>query len=377
MKCSCTKENLLFALNKVGGVTGKNLNLPILNNVLIKAGQQGVDISATNLDLGITVALRSVVEEQGSFTVPARTITDFVSLLSEDKVDLEVKDNELIVRCGKTTTKIKGSSAEDYPIIPAIENGQEYKIDSSEFKFGLSLVLSSVAKNDIRPELSGVFFGFNVYNQTGLTLAATDSYRLAQKIVSVAEGKKDELKIIVPGKTAQEIYRLLNVGVPSAEEIDQKVRLVINGNQIQLHYGTVTLVSRLTEGQYPDYAQIIPKDFKTTAIVPTDQFIKEVKGAGLFTTTGVNAVNCVLEPEKNILQLSSTSTQTGEYVSEITGEVKGDKNNILLSFRYVLEGLQHISSPRVVLKMINADSPCILVPDGDQSFLYIVMPIRQ
>ncbi len=377
MKCSCTKENLLFALNKVGGVTGKNLNLPILNNVLIKAGQQGVDISATNLDLGITVALRSVVEEQGSFTVPARTITDFVSLLSEDKVDLEVKDNELIVRCGKTTTKIKGSSAEDYPIIPAIENGQEYKIDSSEFKFGLSLVLSSVAKNDIRPELSGVFFGFNVYNQTGLTLAATDSYRLAQKIVSVAEGKKDELKIIVPGKTAQEIYRLLNVGVPSAEEIDQKVRLVINGNQIQLHYGTVTLVSRLTEGQYPDYAQIIPKDFKTTAIIPTDQFIKEVKGAGLFTTTGVNAVNCVLEPEKNILQLSSTSTQTGEYVSEIAGEVKGDKNNILLSFRYVLEGLQHISSPRVVLKMINADSPCILVPDGDQSFLYIVMPIRQ
>lgn len=377
MKCSCTKENLLFALNKVGGVTGKNLNLPILNNVLIKAGQQGVDISATNLDLGITVALRSVVEEQGSFTVPARTITDFVSLLSEDKVDLEVKDNELIVRCGKTTTKIKGSSAEDYPIIPAIENGQEYKIDSSEFKFGLSQVLSSVAKNDIRPELSGVFFGFNVYNQTGLTLAATDSYRLAQKIVSVAEGKKDELKIIVPGKTAQEIYRLLNVGVPSAEEIDQKVRLVINGNQIQLHYGTVTLVSRLTEGQYPDYAQIIPKDFKTTAIIPTDQFIKEVKGAGLFTTTGVNAVNCVLEPEKNILQLSSTSTQTGEYVSEIAGEVKGDKNNILLSFRYVLEGLQHISSPRVVLKMINADSPCILFPDGDQSFLYIVMPIRQ
>jgi DNA polymerase-3 subunit beta len=238
-------------------------------------------------------------------------------------------------------------------------------------------VLSSVAKNDIRPELSGVFFGFNVYSQTGLTLAATDSYRLAQKIVSVAEGKKDELKIIVPGKTAQEIYRLLNVGVPSAEEIDQKVRLVINGNQIQLHYGTVTLVSRLTEGQYPDYAQIIPKDFKTTAIIPTDQFIKEVKGAGLFTTTGVNAVNCVLEPEKNFLQLSSTSTQTGEYVSEIAGEVKGDKNNILLSFRYVLEGLQHISSPRVVLKMINADSPCILVPDGDQSFLYIVMPIRQ
>lgn len=377
MKCSCTKENLLFALNKVGGVTGKNLNLPILNNVLFKASQQGVDVSATNLDLGITVALRSVVEEPGSFTVPARTITDFISLLSEDKVDLEVKENELVIRCGKTTTKIKGTSAEDYPIIPAIENGQEFKLDASEFKFGLSQVLSSVAKNDIRPELSGVFFGFNVYNKPGLTLAATDSYRLAQKIVSLADGSKEELRVIVPGKTAQEIYRLLTLGVPSAEEIDQKVRLIINGNQLQLHYGTVTLVSRLTEGQYPDYVQIIPSEFKTTALIPTDQFIKEVKGAGLFTTTGVNAVSCVLEPEKSMVQLSSTSTQTGEYVSEIGGEVKGEKNNILLSFRYVLEGLQHVSSPKVMLKVINADSPCILVPDGDSSFLYIVMPIRQ
>ena len=134
MKLSCTKENLANALTLVSGVATKNVNLPILGNVLIKAGEQKVEIISTNLELAIVVNLRSKIEAPGSFTVPSRTLADFVNLLSDEKVDLEVKDNELLVVCGKSTTKIKGSPAEEFPVIPAAEGEKGFVVDAADFK---------------------------------------------------------------------------------------------------------------------------------------------------------------------------------------------------------------------------------------------------
>lgn len=367
----------MLALNKVGAIAGRNTNLPILNNVLLKVDAQKAEVSTTNLDLAITVGLRAKIEIPGSFTIPARTLIDFVSLLSEEKIDLELKENELWVKCGKSTTRIKGTSSEDFPIIPTLDSGQEFKIELNSLKAGLSQVLSSVAKNDIRPELSGVFWGFSVYNRPGLTLAATDSYRLAEKHLPLIQGGQGEFRIIVPGRTAQEIYRLLTLGSAGVEESEKNVKILINENQFYLQCGSISLVSRLTEGVYPDYVQIIPKEFKTTTLLSTDKFIKEIKAAGLFTTTGVNAVNLSFKPSAGSVSISSTSTQAGEYVSEIDGELQGGENAILLSYRYLLEGLQQMNTDRVNIKLINADSPCILTPEGDSTYLYIVMPIRQ
>ena len=374
MKISCTKENLTEALSLVGGVTGKNINLPILNNILIKVNENKIEFIATNLETAVIVAVRGKVEEAGSFTVPARTLTDFVSLLPNQTINFDVKDNELLVACGKSATKIKGASAEDYPIIPALPDGKGYLVNAELLRDALNKVLPAVAKNDIRPELSGLFMFFDTVNKQ-VVLAATDSYRLAEKKINLEQGEK-ETKLIIPFRAAQEINHLLS-GVGSNEEREKSARILVSENQIVVLFNHAEVISRLVEGQYPDYTQIIPKDFTTTVTMDTGRMVKEMKASGLFTTTGVNAVTLNIKPKQNIMEIASTSSQTGEYSSEMEVEVKGEENTVLLNNRYVLDGLNNFSTTETSLKINNGDSACLFAPKGDESYLYIVMPIRQ
>jgi len=375
MKFSCTKSNLAQALGMVGGLANKSANLPILANILIKADLQKVELCATNLELAIITNVRSKIEKEGSFTVPARTLTEFINLMPEDRVDIEMAENELLINCGKSSTKIKGVSAEDFPVIPTVSEGKGYLVKAEDLKKGLSQIMPAVAKSDIRPELSGVFLGFNI-NGNNLVLAATDSYRLAEKKISLLQGN-DELKIILPGRTAQEIMRMVSSVESVESEGEKNVRLLISDNQLVLNYDSMQMISRLVEGQYPDYTQIIPKEFKTTAEFSTNQMIKEIKAASLFTTAGVNSVSIDINVSQSSIGVSSTSTQTGEYSSEITSEASGEENSILLNHKYVLDGLANINNEVTILKAISADSPCLFIPKGDDSYLYIAMPIRQ
>ncbi len=373
MKFFCTKENLSKSLALVIGVAGKNINLPILGNVLIKASEQKVELMATNLELAITSNLRAKVEVPGTFTVPARTLNDFVNLLSEEKVELTLKDNELEVVCGRSSTRIKGAPADEFPVVPVVGEGKGFVVDIEAFKNGLGQVFQAASKNEIRPELAGVLFNFND-EQGYLTMAATDSYRLAEKKIKLIQGE-EKSRVIMPARTAQEISHILILS--KGLENERNVRLLVTENQVILRCNDVELVSRLVDGQYPDYTQIIPKEFKTSAEFSTNQITKEIKAASLFTTIGINAVSFDFDPTSGVVTVSSVSTQTGEHKSELQAEIKGEKNNTLLNHRYVLDGLANIDTENAVLKVINADSPCVLAPKGDQSFVYIVMPIRQ
>ncbi len=373
MKFLCTKENLSRALALVIGVAGKNTNLPILGNVLIRASEQKVELVATNLELATVATLRAKVENPGNFTVPARTLNDFVNLLSDEKVELSLKSNEVEVTCGRSSTKIKGTPADEFPVVPVVGDGRGYVLDLEFFKKGLGQVFQAASKNEIRAELAGVLFNFN--DEPGiLTMAATDSYRLAEKKIKLIQGE-EKTRIIIPARTASEISHVLSLS--KGLENEKNVRLLVTENQIVLRCNEVELVSRLVEGQYPDYTQIIPKEFKTTAYFSTNQITKEVKAASLFTTVGINAVNFEFEPHSGVVLISSTSTQAGEHKSEVSAEIQGEKNTILLNHRYVLDGLANIDEEASVLKVVNAESPCVLAPKQDTNFLYIVMPIRQ
>jgi DNA polymerase-3 subunit beta len=374
MKITCTKENLSKALSIVSGIANKSLNLPILGNVLIKADDQKTELISTNLEVAVVVHIRSKVDEPGSFTVPSRTLSEFINLLSEEKVEMELKGNELMINCGRSSTKIKGTPADEFPVIPSIGQGSGFLLSAEELKQGVGQTISSLARSDIRPELSGMYFGFNTPYYKGLILAATDSYRLAEKKVQIKQGD-GEFKIIVPGRTTSEMMRILSL--VDFENNEKNVRFLISENQIALHFGNTQLISRLVEGNYPDYAQIIPKDFKTTATLNTEKLIKETKTASLFTTTGVNAINCEVDNQQGVIKLSSVSSQTGEYHSEIPADISGESNKTTLNHRYVLDGLNNIKSESLELRIINADSPCLIVPKNDKTFLYIVMPIRQ
>lgn len=372
MKFSCTKENLNRVLSLVSGLTGKNVTLPILNNILIRAEDQRVEIAATNLELAIIVNVRAKVDAPGSFTVPARTLSEFVGLLPNERIDFELVGGELSLRCGKTSTKIKGTSAEEFPVLPAVGDGQGQVVGAHELTQALSRVLPAVAKNEIRPELAGVFFGFNTKGAKTLTLAATDSYRLAEQTLPL-EQAGEAVKIVVPGRTAQELVRAIS----SAEEGEKTVRLLIGENQLVVNYDSFQIVSRLVSGQYPDYTQIIPKQFHTTITVATDALAKEIKAAGLFTTSGVNAVALSAQKDHGTLAVTAISAQTGEYASEVGAETQGDNVSVVLNHRYILDGLAHVTTAETKLQIVDSESPCLLTPATGDGQIYVIMPIRQ
>ena len=374
MKFTCTRENISHVLDLVGALAGKHTNLPILMNVLFVANESGVEVLATNLEMAVRASLRAKVETPGSFTVPAKTLSDYVHLLSDEKVSISLAENELIVECGSASTKIKGVGPEEYPVIPGVEEEHAYVILAEDFRDALGKTAVAVAKNEIRPELSGVYFGFFTERYAGLLLAATDSYRLAEKKVAVAQGK-DLMECIVPARTVYEMMRLISLARGGAEG-ETQVRVWASSNQLAVRFGGFEMTSRLVDGKYPDYAQIIPTAFKTTANFPTDVMVKNIKAASLFTMMGVNAVSFDVRAGDHTISVSSTSTQTGEHTSEIDSDIVGEENSILLNHRYVLDGLQHLGAT-TELQMNSADAPCLFRAKGTEDYVYIVMPIRQ
>src|SRR5688572_26573296 len=263
MKFSCTQENLNQGLAVVSHIASKNVNLPILGNVLIKGDDKVLRFSSTNLEIAIKCVVRGKIEEQGEFTVPSRLFSDYVSLLPKDRVDVELDGNALTVACGTYQTKLNGIAASEFPLIPTIEGQQKFAVKVNDFRRAVSQVLFAVAPNESRPEISGVLFKFMPEGTGGLelVLAATDSYRLAEKVVAVNEGHstaiKEPVNVIVPSRTVAEIIRILGVFKDSLEN-PEELEIHIGENQILFAYDTVELISRTIEGKYPDYRQLIP-----------------------------------------------------------------------------------------------------------------------
>jgi len=376
MKFTCTKENLYNTLSLVSPLAGKQSNLPILTNVLINVSDTKVDIIATNLEMALRASMRAKVDMPGSFTIPARVLTDYVQLLKGAQVDIERVGNELSLTCGKANTKIKGLPAEDFPVMPEIHENTGYSIDALTLRTALSRTVVAASKNEIKPELAGVYLGFFQERFQGLILAATDSYRLAESRVPVVQGDA-AVACIVPARTIYEIIRLLTVSTKQADVPERHVRLSLDENQISVRFSDFEMTSRLIEGSYPDYAQVIPENSKTRATIPVKELVDTIKAASLFTMSGVNAISFDLNVISGSLGVSSTSTQTGEHHTAIDVEIEGEENSILLNHRYVLDGLGHMETEDVVLGVNSSDTPALFTPKGEDAYLYIVMPIRK
>ncbi|MDD4333326.1 MAG: DNA polymerase III subunit beta [Patescibacteria group bacterium] len=380
MKISSLQENLKQGLLSVGHIAGRNVNLPILNNVLIEARDGNIKIVTTNLEIGIVNYVRGKIESEGSFTVDSKIINDYINLLPNKKVEIELKDNSLKIECENFKTKIMGQSAEEYPLIPVIDKNSYYSVDIDEFKKALSQVVSAVSNNEARLELSGVLFSFD---EKKLTLAATDSYRLAEKELGVKlvgnDGVSEAKKTIVPARTVQEVIRVLSSARDMGEDEEKAggVKIYVSDSQILFVVGLVELTSRVIEGQYPDYKQIIPTNIKTTATVNRQELIRAVKASSLFSKTGINDINLDFPKEKNQTVVSSASGQTGESVINMESMVKGDDNGVIVNYRYLLDGLNNIQDENIKIEIIDNNTPCILKPEKESGYLYIIMPIKQ
>lgn len=375
MKISTLQENLKNGLSLVSHIAGKNVNLPILNNILINADSEGIKLISTNLEIGITCFIRGKIEKEGNFTVNSKIISDYISLLANKKVNIELKKEELVVESDNYKTVIKGEKADDFPLIPQINKETYFKTKINDFKKALSQTIFAVSNSETRMELSGVLF---VFDKDNLTIAATDSYRLAEKQIKIESNTKMESKVIIPVKTLQEVLRVLsNVKIEELDERESEIEFYLSDNQIMFSIDKIEVVSRVIEGQYPDYKQIIPKDSKTEIMINRNEFIRAIKAASIFSKTGVNDINLDFTIDKNITLISSSSGITGENKTEIESKITGSDNGIVLNYRYLLEGVNSINTENIILKIIDLNTPCVLKADNGDDYIYIIMPIKQ
>lgn len=374
MRFISLQDNLKKGLNIVGHITTKNINLPILNNIMFKAEGGNIELVSTNLEIGISHQIRGKIEKDGVFTVDSKLISEYVNLLdSNEKVKAEEKDGELRIECGNYKTKIKGESAKEFPLIPSIPKDNYYACRVDELRNGLNSVVFAVSNSENRIELTGVLFSFS---KNKLSLAATDSYRLAEKELAVGgDMAANEQKIIVPAKTVQELLRVLNSFDDGVSGENQEARFYLAENQILFTVDSVDLISRLINSHYPDYRQIIPAKSQTEIVIERTELIRAVKATALFSKAGINDI--MLQFSKNKILVSAFSGASGESQVELEAEIRGGDNEITINYRYLLDGLNNIEGDKVRIGVINNNSPCILRPEKENGYLYIVMPIRQ
>lgn len=365
MKFTCTQENLLSALDVVTPVTGKNLSLPILNNILIKTTTTEIVLAGTNLEIAITTRLRGKIEMGGEITVNGKMFRDFVSLQPNGKIECNLKDKDLHVNSISSKTIIKGVSSDEFPVIPTIDdNHHTAKISMTEFGAALQKITPTITLNESRPEISGLYMSFS---KEKVMLVGTDSYRLAEYTFPLSVGSL-EGSYIVPLRSIQEIQRVFS---------QKNVELQFTDTQFGCKDDETELVSRLIEGQYPDYTQIIPSGEKTTVSINRLECIQAVKATSLFCKSGVNDIEITTKKEEKLLVIAAANNQVGENITTIPATITGEDTTIIFNYRYVIDALSSMETEDILLSFNGPEATGVIKQTNDAPFIHLIMPIRQ
>lgn len=362
MKIFISLERFKKGLGAIEKIAASKSTLPILNNVLIKVEDNQVVLTATDLEVSINYYLGGKVDSPGSITVPSRVLINFINNLNEKKINLEVKDNVLLATTEKSEASINGISAEEFPIIPKIKGEEILEIKGQTFKTAINQVGFATSFDESRPVLTGVYFAID---SDSFKIVATDSYRLAEKILTISSKKK--ANFIVPNKTIQELHRVIS----GTEDI----KIVLSENQVMFVLPDMEITSRIIEGEYPDYEQIIPKNFKTKAVLATHELANTIKTASFFAKESANNVKILFK--KDLIDVEATSSQLGSFKSQLKGLVTGDDNEINFNAKYILDALNGIESDEVELEVVGKLNPGVIKPvGGKDGITYIIMPLR-
>lgn len=361
MKLQVTQANLSKALGTVARVANSRNPLAILSNVLLKTEKNRLSISATNLDIGITHLVGSKIEKEGSITVPARLMQDFVSSLPDSVLNLELTDNKLHITTDQYESTINGILADDFPVMPAIKEGVTWKVPAAEFKKALSQVVFAASADDARPVLNGVYF-HSVGSQA--IAAATDSYRLAENKM----GKSAKaVNFLVPASAAQDLLRII-------ADTDKEVTVTHDDQQVLFTVGDVSLVARLIEGNYPDYRKLIPSKFSTVAKLARADLVNIAKVSSLFARESAGSITIKADKDSGV-SINAIASQLGENTAKAEAKITGG-GEITLNSRYLIEALNAFSSEDIEFCFNGKLEPIILRSSGEPNYLHLIMPLR-
>lgn len=366
MKLSATQENLAKAFAHVSRVASSRNELAILNNILLRTESNRLLVAATNLEIASTQYVGTKIEKQGSITVPARLITEFISSLPTGTVELEVKGEHLHITSGKFSSVINGMVADEFPELPTIDenNAVVYDIRADELKRAVGQTIIASSSDTTRPVLTGVLWHTH---EGALYLAATDGYRLAERRLMKSD---DELTATIPSSTLQEVMRSM------MDDSEGSIQILFDDTQVCFRTANTEIVSRLIDGKFPDYRKLIPASSETEVVIKRADFSRITKIASLFARESGGGITLMASAENALLSIHSIASELGENTSEASATVSKD-GEVTINSRYLSEVLSVMSGDELTFSFNGKLAPCILKETvKDPDFVYIIMPMK-
>jgi DNA polymerase III subunit beta len=373
VKLSCLQENLNWGLGVVGRAVASRTTLPITNNILIETDQSRLKLVATNLEMAVSCWIGAKIEEEGTITIPAKLLSEFVNSLPKDKVDINMpsKTKTFTVRCARYEARITGIDAKDFPPIPTVEESIATSIDAETLHHAVSQVVFAAASEESRPVLTGVDA---IFEGSTLTLAAADGFRLAVYKLDISKPVENKIEVIIPAKTLNELNRLM-------ADQEEPVEVAVNPNKSQILFKlkNIELVSQLIQGTFPQYEQLIPQSSSSKATVDVSEFLRATKMAAIFARDGTGIVRLIVTPGGELtpgkMTISARSEEIGEDQGEIDAIVQGNESKIAFNSKYLTDVLSVIKESQVALETTSPSSPGVIRPIGSENYIHVVMPM--
>ncbi len=364
MRITCAKKHLQQASLLCEKIAGRNPTLPILNSVLVSAKEKELSFLSTNLEMALNVSVPAKIKKEGKAAVPAKFFSSFVSSLPEDQnIEIETINDNLVLTTKNTTTTIKCYPVSDFPILPKIKEKKMFSMSSYDFLMGLKSVHYSVSLSEMKPEINSVF----VYsNKNGLVFAATDGFRLAEKIVKIKTS--GSLSFLIPHRSVAEMLRIF-------EHQEGNLTIKFDDNNIVLDSGSIKFTSRLVEGNFPDYKQIIPTGFSNTVTVEKKDFSDNLKTAIMFCGK-LNEVKMKLYKSEDFIEIQTNNPEVGEHSVTVPAKTEGNDLGIVFNYRYLVDFLPAIDSDKILLRFSGEGRPLAISGLNDSSFFYLIMPMK-
>ena len=368
MRLTCQPSTLGQALQVVSRAISTRTTLPILNNILLETTSEGLALTATNLEIGIRKVVPAEVAEEGSTTAPARLLTDFVGTLPDEPLELTLDSGTqtLNLRCGRFDTHVKCIEADEFPPGPRPDEGDTIQIPLDDLLTAVEQTQMAASTDEARPVLTGILLHIEGSQHT---LAATDGHRLAVRKLQASAGDGLEARLIVPARALGELGRAFRGETGEVELTISKAR-----NQVFFRAGTSEVTSRLIDGTYPNYAQVIPKKSSTTVSASTAELTQTVRAVALFARDSANVIR--IRASADGLVLSATTNEVGDSKADVDAEVEGSEIQIAFNAKYVVDALAVASTAKVEMQFDGPLSPGLIRPAGSDDYLYVIMPVR-
>jgi len=373
MKVTVTQQHLAHGLSIVSRAVSPRSTLPVLANVLLATDEGRLRLSATNLELGITCWIPAHIDEEGSVTLPARTFVDLVGTFPPDNVvmSLDERTQTINLVCNASIHDIKGIDAQDFPPMPVVDPEEGIELNLADFKDMIQQVAFAASTDEARPVLQGVKMDVA---DNGITLAATDGFRISVRKESLSSPVAQDISIIIPARAMNELARIFS-------DVDKAVRMIVPSGrgQVIFRLKDAELVSQLIDGNFPDYKAIIPKSAKTKTIISTPAFLKACKQAEVIAREGNNIIRLDILPGEDgpgKVEINSQTEETGKSDISVEANIEGSGLLIAFNVRFLREVLDVIHSPNVALETNANNSPGVIRPMGDEDFVHVIMPMH-